>query len=124
MKTLDGKHILCVEDDTLLRKTITRLLEMAGAQVHAVSNGEAALEHYANSRYNAIVTDFSMPRMNGLELIKMIRDIDVKTPIVMLSAYVELGIKHEAYAHGATRCLSKPVEPEKLLQTLTPLCYN
>ncbi len=98
MKTAPAPHltILLVDDcrDGLLVRRL--LLEEEGYRVHTAANGEEGLKAFAASSYDVVVTDYRMPRMDGLELIAEIRRIKPQTRIILLSGFMEpLGLTAE-----------------------------
>ena len=72
MKT-DNKKILVADDDVLLRKLLNDLLTFYGYDVDCVSNGKEAIALIETDSYDILITDYLMPEMNGIELIKKVR---------------------------------------------------
>jgi CheY-like chemotaxis protein len=99
-------HILLVDDSKdglLVRKT---LLEELGYIVQVANNGEEGLKFFETSHYDVVVTDYRMPRMNGVELIQRIRAIDPNARIVLISKVAEpLGMTEEST--GADAVIAK-----------------
>jgi CheY-like chemotaxis protein len=88
--------ILLVDDsrDGLLVRRL--LLEEMGFEVLSASNGEEGLELFQRERFDVVVTDYRMPRMDGLELIRRIRQLDPKARIILISKLVEpLGLTEQ-----------------------------
>jgi len=88
--------ILLVDDnrDGLLVRRL--LLEEQGFEVESASNGEEGLTLFAPGRFEVIVTDYRMPRMDGLELIRRIRQVQPEARIILLSGFVEpLGLTEQ-----------------------------
>ena len=82
-------NILLVDDNShglIARKAV---LEELGYKVFTARSGEEALELYAAGKFDVVVTDFKMPKMDGIELIKTIRNSDEHARIIMLSGFVE-----------------------------------
>jgi len=89
LNRLDHIKVLLVDDSRdglLVRKS---LLEDAGCHVDTALNGEEGLKLFAHGSFDVVVTDFRMPRMNGRELIRMIRIQNPNARIILLSAFVE-----------------------------------
>jgi len=83
-----GGHVLLVEDDAMVRTVSAELLARAGYTVDAVDGGEAALQRFADgAAYDAIVSDFMMPKMTGLQLSSELRRRGVELPVVYTSGY-------------------------------------
>ena len=82
------KTALVVDDSMLIRHSVCRFLEERGFVVESATNGVEALELLGNFVPDVIITDLSMPRMDGVELVSRIRQLDLfsKTPIVVLAA--------------------------------------
>ena len=99
-------NILLVEDckdGLLVRKA---LLEELGCTVQIACNGEEGLKLFESTRFDVVVTDYRMPRMNGIELIQRIRKIDPNARIVLLSKAVEsLALTEES--SGADAVIAK-----------------
>ncbi|MGA2245965.1 MAG: response regulator [Verrucomicrobiota bacterium] len=83
-----GVHILVVDDEPIIRKSISMLLEHDGHQVWQADDGEAALAEMAKRRFDLVITDFSMPGMHGDELVARIRQLLPDQPIIMITAFV------------------------------------
>jgi CheY-like chemotaxis protein len=113
--------ILLVDDsrDGLLVRRA--LLEEAGYQVEMAGNGEEGLKLYDGSTYAVVVTDYRMPRMNGLEMISRIRMRDPNARVVLISSCVEpLGLNEENT--GADAVIAKSAkEPAQLLRAVKRL---
>lgn len=79
---------LVVDDSMLIRHTVCRFLEERGFQVESATNGAEAVEALAHARPDLIITDLSMPKMTGSELISVLKDRTEleRTPIVVLAA--------------------------------------
>jgi CheY-like chemotaxis protein len=99
-------HILLVDDNhhgLIARKNV---LEELGYKISTARNGEEALELHAARKFHLIVTDYKMPKMDGVELIQKIRKSDSETRIIILSGFVEpLGLDEKST--GADVVLSK-----------------
>ena len=104
--SISPARILLVDDSKdglLVRKT---LLEELGYTVHVANNGEEGLKLFESNSFNVVVTDYRMPRMNGVELIQRIRVIDPHARIVLVSKIAEpLGLTEENT--GADAVISK-----------------
>jgi len=117
-------HILIVDDNQdglLVRKT---LLEELGYKVQIAINGEEGLRAYKLHRFDVVVTDYRMPRMNGVELIEQLRAVNPDVRVVLLSGFVEpLGLTEENT--GADVVLAKSVhEPTQLARSVKRLANN
>ena len=84
-----GVKILVVDDEPMLRQAVKLLLEHDGEQVETAKSGEAALAALAQQTFDLIITDFSMPGMQGDELVARIRQQLPAQRIIMATAFVE-----------------------------------
>ncbi len=113
-----SKHILIVDDSLSIRQMVEVTLKSEGYQVTKAEDGQDALEHCQKNQYDFVLTDQNMPRMDGLTLIKSLRQLpDYKTtPIVVLTTEAGDAMKAQGRAAGATGWMVKPFDPTKLLQ--------
>ncbi len=107
--------VVVVDDKEMMRDSIAATLRRAGMQVLPASGGEAALELIAKDRPDAVVTDFKMPGMTGVELLEKIREIDMDLPVVLMTAFGTIDSAVEAMRLGAYDYLTKPFEGDELL---------
>ncbi|MFZ2267905.1 MAG: sigma-54 dependent transcriptional regulator [Azonexus sp.] len=107
--------ILVVEDDPSLREAIGDTLELAGRTYVAVDGGEAALKVLAEKAFSIVVSDVRMMPMDGITLLKEIRQRLPNLPVVLMTAYAEVDKAVDAMRSGACDFLLKPFEPQALL---------
>lgn len=107
--------ILIVEDERPLAKAIKKLFTQNGDQVDVVHDGIEALYYAENAKYDAMILDVMMPKMNGYEVLKDLRSHQNFVPILMLTAKSDLSDKLKGFHHGADDYLTKPFEAEELL---------
>ncbi|MGB9606733.1 MAG: response regulator, partial [Bryobacteraceae bacterium] len=89
--------ILLVDDNKLGLSARKALLEEQGYRVTTAASGEAALELFRRARFDLVITDFKMPGMNGIELIRAIRAERPAVPIILISGYTDaLGLNELA----------------------------
>jgi two-component system chemotaxis response regulator CheY len=113
-------RVLVVEDSATMRRFVTATLESGGRfEVTQAKNGFEALKLLPRGQYDLVVSDINMPDINGLELVRFIRDSErhKDTPLILISTDnrpidVERGMKL-----GADAYLCKPFPPEELLET-------
>ena len=118
------KQILIVDDSASIRELLIFTLEKAGYKVIAAINGQDALKHLNGKKeIDLIITDLHMPIMDGLDLIKKVRNLDnyKYLPILFLTTESQVAKKDEARDAGATGWIVKPFSPEKLLAAITKL---
>ena len=113
------KTILVVDDSTLIQWSLKTTLEGAEYRVESCPDGQEAIQKIENGlRPDLILTDLNMPKMNGLELIKAVRQKLRFTPIIVVSTESQMCSKEEAKRSGATGWLVKPVQPQDLLRVI------
>jgi two-component system, NtrC family, nitrogen regulation response regulator NtrX len=78
-------RILIVEDEESIRRLLKHLFSINGYVVAEAANGEEGISEYQKSKPSLIVTDINMPRINGVEFISLIRNIDKEIPIIALT---------------------------------------
>jgi DNA-binding response OmpR family regulator len=106
--------ILLLEDDPILTKEISDFLRSKHVVCDHVYDGDLFLKKIRNQSYDLFLLDINVPKVNGLELCKMIREKKVDTSIIMTTAYGEIEEKSEAYQSGADDYLVKPFLLEEL----------
>lgn len=113
-------HILAVDDSASMRQMVAFTLKSAGFEVTEAEDGQYALDAANGKRFDAVVADVNMPRMDGISLIRALRNLpDYKfTPLLMLTTEAGLDKKQEGKAAGATGWIVKPFNPDQLVATL------
>ena len=111
------KKILIVEDDTLIRESLSEILTMSGYETHIAENGKVGLAEALTFRPNLIICDVSMPEMNGYEFIQVIRSVPQfgEVPFIFLTAMASPNDFRKGMDLGADDFLSKPFSPDDLL---------
>lgn len=117
-KYYSNLSILYAEDDLIIQDNISKILNILFKKVHIANDGEEAFKIYNQHKPDIILTDFLMPKMDGYELTKKIRNICNKTPIVILSNYTDKEKLLKCIPLNLTEYLEKPVQYELLLNTL------
>jgi ATP-dependent Lon protease len=110
--------VLVVDDHALSRERFCEVLTSAGYAVRAASDGLNAIRHMEETRFDVILTDISMPGMNGLELLAVIRTRWPDSRGVVHSSAVRGGLAAFALLQGAYACLSKSGNTGQLLETI------
>lgn len=118
-EVLAKSTVLLVEDETSLRKSFKKVLELWVKEVIEASDGEAALQLYDRHHPDILITDIKMPSMNGLELIQAIRPINKSLPIVVTSAYADQAFLLESIKLSLVEYLIKPIQESDLTRVLT-----
>lgn len=107
--------ILVVEDDKNLRKLIVTCLEKSNYTVFETRNGQEALELMDREFVDLIVTDIMMPQIDGYELIKLLREAQYETPILIITAKEEFEDKKQGFELGADDYMVKPINIDEML---------
>jgi two-component system response regulator MprA len=113
--------ILIVDDDPKLLAMLQRTLTYEGYLIITASNGKLGLEQIALHRPDLVVLDWLMPEMNGLEVVKHLRQQNDATLILMLTARDAIENRVEGLEHGADDYLVKPFAPSELLARIHAL---
>ena len=110
-------RVLIVEDEATDRVILAELLERMGHEIHFASDGEEAFKTYLKNSIEIIITDLSMPNVDGLELIGSVRALFSKAVIIAVSGKGP-ELLAEAERKGAIAALSKPVDPQELRKAI------
>ena len=108
-------QILLVEDELSLSRAIKRILEKHCYVVDAVYDGESAVDYACGASYNLIILDVMLPRLNGFEVIKVLREKNNNAPVLMLTARSTISDKVTGLNSGADDYMTKPFDTEELL---------
>jgi signal transduction histidine kinase/ActR/RegA family two-component response regulator len=129
--TLAGLRVLLIEDDDGTRDAIRWTLERAGAEVTALKSPVRALETFrerlGGQRFDVLVSDIGMPELDGYALLREVRDIErerdlvATTPALAVTAYARPEDRERALAAGFDEHVSKPVEPQRLVNLVAAL---
>ena len=106
--------ILIVEDEKILNNTINKSLKDAGYEVESAFDGFDAMEMIEIESYDLIVLDLNLPNMDGMEILKNLRNEDVETKVLILSARSQIQDKVEGLDAGANDFLQKPFHLDEL----------
>jgi signal transduction histidine kinase/CheY-like chemotaxis protein len=127
--SLEGVRVLVAEDDTDTREALVLTLQRSGADVIDVASARAALDVLASARSerpNVLVSDLGLPGMNGYELLRRVRDLELERgedamPAALISAYAGARDRQTSHEAGFAAHLAKPLEPTELVATLARL---
>ena len=108
-------RLLLAEDELSLSKALVKILEKNGYSVDAVYNGREALEFLRTGIYDAVILDIMMPVMDGIAVLKKLRESGNEIPILMLTAKSEVDDKVNGLDLGANDYLTKPFNTKELL---------
>lgn len=114
-------HILVADDDKNTRLFLRAVLEGAGYTVRAVKDGEEALAAMESEHFDLAVLDIMMPRMDGYELTRLLRESNNNLPILMVSAKQLPADKHKGFLVGTDDYITKPIDDEEMLYRIKAL---
>lgn len=100
--------ILVVDDEAAIRYSVSKTLQRVGYVVREAASGEEALEMLKGNWFDVVLTDIRMPGIDGVELVRRIKDTDPDTVVILMTAYPNLGTAVEALRLGAHDYLIKP----------------
>lgn len=110
--------VLVVDDDEALLRSLARLLRLRGFEPKTASSGAEAVKLIESERFDVVVSDIAMPDMDGIELLRRLRDTDLVVPVVLITGEPAVGTAADAVEYGAFRYLTKPVSNDDLVATL------
>lgn len=113
-------RILVVDDSVSIRSMVVATLQSGGHEVADAGDGQLGLDVAKSDRFDAVITDFNMPVMNGIELVENLRQLKNYryTPILLLTTESAPEKRAMGKRAGATGWLVKPFNPDELLSTL------
>ena len=114
-------RVLFVEDEESIRVSLKETIGDEFKSFTTANDGLDGLRKFSNNKYDLIISDISMPKMNGLEMIAEIKKISSNIPIILLSAYSDKDKLLQAIDIGVTKYLIKPIDPEELLETISKI---
>ena len=107
-------NILLIEDDITLNSTITDYLKFKGNNMVSLEDGDKAIDTIDKTNFDLYIIDLNIPNINGLDIVKYIRQKDTLTPIIMITASMELENFKIAYQNGCDEYIKKPFYLEEL----------
>ncbi|HEX4339091.1 MAG TPA: EAL domain-containing response regulator [Polyangiaceae bacterium] len=109
-------RVLLADDDPELRRAIARTLERGGFTVQTAEDGLRAAALLAEESFDAVLTDVAMPKMSGIDLLRVARERDLEIPVLLMTGAPDVSSAIDAVKHGACEYIIKPFEGPKLLQ--------
>jgi len=106
--------ILLLEDDPLLGESLKEYLELDDLEIDWAQDGEEVLDLTFEGRYDLYVLDINVPEINGLDLLRELREAGDQTPAIYISALSDIESITEGFEAGAVDYLKKPFDPEEL----------
>ena len=120
-RALKELRILLVEDEEKLASLLKNAIGDSFYSFHISSNGKEGLEMFKTIAPDIVITDIMMPYMDGLEMSKEIRRLNIDVPIIILSAFSETDKFLNAIDVGVVKYLIKPFDPDELLDYISSL---
>ena len=114
----DTSRILVVDDEEALRTVLSNELNGAGYNVSTASDGDEAISTVQNKKFDLVLLDIKMPRVDGFEVLKFIKKSYPATKVIMLTGFADLKNAIESKKHGAEDFVSKPYDLVDLLTTI------
>ena len=111
-------RILLVDDEGEILEFYRDTLENSSWELDTATDGTQALELLRAQRYDLVVSDISMPQMDGITLLRRIRETDLDVPVIFVTAGPSVETAMKAIEYGALRYLTKPVQPKALRQVV------
>jgi DNA-binding NtrC family response regulator len=109
-----GPRLLLVDDDALIVNSLSEFLKLEGYRVDTAPDGAHAIELLATHRYNLVITDVNMPRTNGLELLRSIKNQHPEVVVLVITGYGTIENAVEAVKMGAFEYLTKPIIDDEI----------
>ncbi len=111
-------HILIVDDEKAIRKTLTEILSFEGYEIDEAGDGEEALKNFKEKTYDVVLCDIKMPKLDGLEFLQKATEHNPDVPIIMISGHGTIETAVEAVKKGAYDFIQKPPDLNRLLITI------
>lgn len=112
------ESILIVDDEPLIQELLSEVLEKEGYQVTSVSNGYQALKKIHQGYFDVVITDVRMPKIDGITLLKKIKELSPATSVIVITAYGSIDDAVKAMKMGASDYLTKPIIPDQIKITI------
>ncbi len=115
MGIMSNYKILIVEDDILVQTMLKDSMKESGFSITMASDGRAGLTKFQKTYFDLVLLDIKLPKMNGIELLKRIKEISEESTVVMMTAFGAVETAVEAMKAGAYDYVTKPFLPEELI---------
>ncbi len=118
MNDVQELRVLVVDDDLYSLEAASSLLIANGFNVVSCLGGDEAYNRFLTDKFDIVLTDIRMPKVDGIELLSRIHTLDPDVPVVLMTAYAEIDVAVEAIKKGAYDFIIKPYKPEQLIYAL------
>ena len=114
--------LLIVDDEKNIRLTLRETLKSLDVRVDSAANGGEALDMAAQQSYDLVLLDLKMPGMDGIDVLRRLRELSPKTAVVLLTAHGNVESAVDAMKLGAVDFLQKPFAPQQIRDLVTQVC--
>jgi DNA-binding NtrC family response regulator len=114
----EKSRILVVDDEEALRTVLSSELVSAGYDIATASDGDEAISAVQNKKFDLVLLDIKMPRVDGFEVLKFVKKTYPAIKVIMLTGFADLKNAIESKKHGAEDFVSKPYDLVDLLTTI------
>ena len=108
-QTANNRHILVVDDEPLVRSSLSELLTLSGYAVSVAANGREALNMLKDHHADILITDIKMPEMDGIQLLQQLKNIYPQIPVIIITSYGSIENAVDAMRQGAYDYITKPI---------------
>lgn len=116
-----NNKILIVEDDAVFCRLLTRFLSRNNFEVMDAQNGRDALELMKLNTFKLAILDYRLPDMNGIDILKKLKESNSDAKSILITRYGDKDIAAKAINEGADAFVSKPINPDELLEVIKGL---
>ncbi|MCK4386043.1 MAG: response regulator, partial [candidate division Zixibacteria bacterium] len=106
--------ILVIDDKDSMRQMLSKTLELEGYEVEAAKDGERGLEKAKEKRYDLVLADLKLPKMDGLEVLSTLKELDPEVAVIMMTAYGTIESAVKSMKEGAFDFVTKPFDTDHL----------
>ncbi len=110
--------VLIIDDEADMCEMLSHILNQAGFTTYTAHNGNSGIEIFSKELPNVVILDLRMPGMNGMEVLKQIKQTSSETPVIIITAYGEIQSAVDAVKHGAYNYFNKPFDNEEVVLTV------
>ena len=115
-------RVAILDDDPSIRTALGRFLEAAGISVNAHDTGDQLFASLVLQRPDCLLLDFQMPGMSGLDVLQHLGQRLIRLPTIMITSHDAAGLRSACLNAGALAYLTKPLDPEHLVQMIGGIC--
>lgn len=109
------KKILIIDDDVDICTLLKRFLERKGYEVTTSFKGEEGIQQFTKEEFDVVLTDFRLPDMDGIDVLKSIKNLKPNIPVIVITGYSDVGQAVKVIRLGAFEYVTKPIFPEEIL---------